>query len=65
MWILNAYYLPGHAEMLYPRVSPVNTFRLVFNAYYGGSYDILDDVSYFSPVPHLYEFSEVPNRCGQ
>jgi hypothetical protein len=65
MWILNAYYLPGHADLPYPRISPVNTFRLVFNAYFGGNYDILDDVSYFSPVPHLYEFSEVPNRCGQ
>ncbi len=63
MWILNAYYLPGHADKLYPTISPVNTFRLVFNEYFGGSYAMLEDVSYFSPVPKLYEFSEVPNNC--
>lgn len=63
MWILNAYYLPGHAEKLYPTISPVNTFRLVFDAYFGGKYDMLKDVSYFSPVPKLYEFSVVPNKC--
>jgi hypothetical protein len=63
MWILNAYYLPGHMEKLYPTISPVNTFRLVFDAYFGGKYDMLEDVSYFSPVPKLYEFSVVPNKC--
>ncbi|MCI0552917.1 MAG: hypothetical protein L0287_18350 [Anaerolineae bacterium] len=63
MWILNAYYLPGHSNKLYPTVSPVNTFRLIFDEYFGGNYDMLEDVSYFSPVPKLYEFSEVPNNC--
>jgi hypothetical protein len=62
-WILNAYYLPGETDGLYPSLSPVNTFRLVFNSYFGGRYDMLEDVSYFSPVPKLYEFSEIPNRC--
>jgi hypothetical protein len=62
-WILNAYYLPGHMDNLYPDLSPVNTFRLVFNAYFGGKYDMLADVSYFSPVPRLYEFTAVPNTC--
>ena len=65
MWILNAYHLPGHNDVLYPSISPVNTFRLVFNAYFGGKYDILEDVSYYSPVPHLYEFSVIRNRCAQ
>ncbi|MEW6402359.1 MAG: sulfatase-like hydrolase/transferase, partial [Chloroflexota bacterium] len=63
MWILNAYYLPGHSDKLYPDISPVNTFRLVFNSYFGGDYDMLDDISYFSPVPLLYEFSEIRNDC--
>jgi len=63
MWILNAYYLPGHTDKLYPSITPVNTFRLIFDAYFGGSYDMLPDVSYYSPVPKLYEFSEVPNTC--
>ncbi|HJS17969.1 MAG TPA: sulfatase-like hydrolase/transferase [Anaerolineales bacterium] len=62
-WILNAYYLPQGYDHLYPTITPVNTFRLVFNSYFGGRYDMLPDISYFSPVPKLYEFSEVPNRC--
>ncbi len=65
MWILNAYYLPEHNDELYPTITPVNTFRLVFNAYFGGNYDMLKDVSYFSPVPKLYDFSEIPNKCGE
>jgi hypothetical protein len=66
-WILNAYYFPGHNDALYPTISPVNTFRLVFNTYFGGKYDMLKDISYFSPVPKLYEFSdsEVPHTCPE
>jgi len=62
-WILNAYYLPQNADMLYPTISPVNTFRVIFNSFFGGNYDMLEDVTYFSPVPKLYNFSEVPNNC--
>ena len=64
MWIFNAYYLPGHEDELYPTISPVNTFRLIFNAYFGGDYEMLEDVSYFSPVPNLYDFTKIPNNCG-
>ncbi|MEO8355742.1 MAG: sulfatase-like hydrolase/transferase [Chloroflexota bacterium] len=63
-WILNAYYLPEPGSELYPTLSPVNTFRLVFNSYFGGKYDMLPDISYFSPVPKLYEFSEVDYNCN-
>lgn len=63
MWILNAYYLPENNDKVYSTITPVNTFRLIFNTYFGGTYDMLPDVSYFSPVPKLYEFSEIPNRC--
>jgi hypothetical protein len=61
--ILNAYYLPGKNDKLYPQISPVNTFRLIFDEYFGGQYSMLPDASYFSPVPNLYEFSEIPNPC--
>jgi hypothetical protein len=64
MWILNAYYLPEHNDELYSTITPVNTFRIVFNTYFGGGYDILEDVSYFSPVPKLYDFSKISNTCG-
>jgi hypothetical protein len=62
-WILTAIYFPGHKDVLYSTITSVNIFRLVFNAYFGGKYDILKDVSYFSPVPNLYDFSDVPHPC--
>lgn len=46
--ILNAYYLPSNGNnVLYESITPVNTFRLVFNLYFGESYDLLEDRSYF------------------
>jgi hypothetical protein len=46
--ILNAYYLPGNGnKVLYESITPVNTFRLVFNLYFGGRYDLLEDRSYY------------------
>ncbi len=45
--ILNAYYLPGGgSQKVYPTISPINTFRLVFDTYFGGSYGLLPDLSY-------------------
>jgi hypothetical protein len=46
--ILNAYYLPGNgAQKLYPNITPVNTFRLILNTYFGGNYPMLPDNSYW------------------
>jgi hypothetical protein len=61
---LTAIYFPGHNDVLYSTITPVNIFRLVFNTYFGGKYDILPDVSYFSPVPKLYDFAEIKNPCS-
>jgi hypothetical protein len=61
--ILNAYYLPGHNDLLYPTISPVNTFRLIFDAYLGADYPLLEDISYASPIPNVFDFSTVPNLC--
>jgi hypothetical protein len=45
--ILSAYYLPGDGEkLLYPTISPVNTFRIVFNHYLGGHFKLFKDTSY-------------------
>jgi hypothetical protein len=42
--ILNAYYLPnGGARALYPGISPVNSFRVVFNTYFGARLPLLPD----------------------
>jgi len=48
MNILNAYYLPnGGSEKLYSSITPVNTFRIIFNHYFGKKYPLLADKSYY------------------
>ncbi|MGB8251847.1 MAG: hypothetical protein WCF08_01415 [Anaerolineaceae bacterium] len=45
--ILNAYFLPNvQPGTLYPTLSPVNSFRLIFNQYFGGQYTLLPDKSF-------------------
>ena len=63
LWILNAIYFPDHKDKLYSTISPVNTFRFVFDTYFGGKYNILDDISYYSPVPDVNNFSKMPYPC--
>jgi len=46
--ILNAYYLQGNNAFLYPSISPVNTFRVVFNYVFGTDHQLLPDKQYFS-----------------
>lgn len=47
MGILNAYYLPSVDEdVLYSSITPVNSFRLVFNLYFGTGLELLPDNSY-------------------
>jgi hypothetical protein len=61
MNILNAYYLPyGGDRLLYSTISPVNTFRIVFNHYFATDYSLLEDISYYSPS-NSYDFSIVTN----
>ncbi len=44
--ILNVYYLPNEKDFLNSSVSPVNSFRLIFNNYFGTDLEILPDYSY-------------------
>lgn len=69
MSILNAYYFPGEgAQVLYESISPVNSFRALFDTYFGGALPLREDVSYYSRYEKPYEYEIVPNRrpgCGQ
>ena len=62
--ILNAYYLPNvDKAILYPSITPVNAFRLVFNLYFGTDFELLPDNSYFSYEEHSpYEFFDVTEK---
>lgn len=45
--ILNAYYLPGVEDsLLYETISPVNTFRIIFNQYFGTNFPLLGKRTY-------------------
>jgi hypothetical protein len=58
--ILNAYYLPGDGgEVPYDTISPVNTFRLIFDRYFGGDFPLLEDISYYS-VNGDFGFERLP-----
>lgn len=42
--IFNAYHLPGvEKDVLYSSISPVNSFRLIFNLYFNANLDLLED----------------------
>jgi hypothetical protein len=63
MAILNAYYLPEDGDQfLYETISPVNTFRIIFNHYYGGNYGLIEDISYYSRHVDPFNFILVPNE---
>ncbi|HCE16447.1 MAG TPA: hypothetical protein DEQ80_01175 [Anaerolinea thermolimosa] len=62
--ILDAYYLPdGGAAKAYPGMTPVNTFRLVLDYYFGQNLGFLPDRSYHSPYRQPYQFQEVTTPC--
>jgi hypothetical protein len=58
--ILNAYYFPDDgAAQLYPTITPVNSFRVMFNTYFGQQFDLLEDRVYFSTYEQPYHLSDV------
>lgn len=63
MAILNAYYFPDREATLYPEITPVNSFRLLFNNYFNADFDLLENVSYYSQYPYAYQFEVIPNTC--
>ncbi len=48
---LSTFYFPDrqYDGLLYPEITPVNTFRVIFNKYFGTQLDLLEDVTYLSP----------------
>lgn len=67
MQILNAYYLPGVDKgYLHPSITPVNSFRLVSNLYFGTNYELLPNRNFtFVDHLHLYDFVDVTDRLKQ
>lgn len=59
MKILNLYHIPEEEGLLYSSITPVNTFRVVFNDLFTTDYPLLADRSYFSVSEDPYNFEEV------
>lgn len=59
MEILNAILLPDHIESAKSIKTPVNTFRVIFNNYFGSDYDLLPDRMYYSTLERPFDFKDV------
>lgn len=58
--IFNAYYFPDqNYSNLYPDITPVNTFRIILDQYFGLELETLEDKSYFSIMTAPYDFLDV------
>ncbi|MGH2621737.1 MAG: hypothetical protein ACRDHG_14380, partial [Anaerolineales bacterium] len=64
MRILNAMYLAGHGpDGLYPAITSVNTFRVIFNTLFEAGLPLLPDASYFSDYQNPFDYTSVPAEC--
>jgi hypothetical protein len=62
MNILSAYYFPGAGrDHLYSNITPVNTFRILFDTYFGEDLGRLPDISYYSVNPDKFRFTVAPD----
>ena len=49
MTIINTYFVTEESKAyLYETITPVNSFRIIFNQYFGADYPLLEDVSYYN-----------------
>jgi hypothetical protein len=67
--IFNAYYFPGMENKgLYASITPINSFRVMLNNYFGANLPLLEDKTYFSNWDTPYNFEDVTSRtetrCG-
>ena len=60
MSILNAYFIPGDTYgLLYPSITPVNSFRVLLSRYFGLPVELLEDENYFSSPEEPYNTTRV------
>ena len=56
--ILNALHLPGVETARLPdTLTPVNTFRIIFNEYFGARYELLENRHYWAEPKQLYRWT--------
>lgn len=65
MPILNAYYLPdGEQAVLYPSISPINSFRLILNQYFAANLPYLDDKQFYAESlrGRFYQYMDITSE---
>lgn len=63
--ILNAFYFPQSKKVNpYNSITPVNTFRFIFNEFFNGKFELLKDRSYFSKWSKPYDFILVDDKLN-
>ena len=61
--IFNAYHFPNlDDQLLYPTITPVNSFRLILSHYFNTEYPLLPDESYFSDDVAVFQFEPITNN---
>ena len=64
--ILNAYYAPEISEnQFHENITPVNSFRIIFNEYFNGNYEILEDRNYWNNADAPWDFHDVTEIIGR
>jgi hypothetical protein len=65
--ILNAVYLPGEgADAELGSFTPVNTFRIIFDRYFGADLPLLPDRSWvYRDTEHPYQLTEITDRLAR
>lgn len=67
--ILNAYFLPDKVATqsgFYDTITPVNSFRVLFNTYFGEEFEMLEDKNYIFPNDNAYyRFIDVTERVQE
>jgi len=59
-----AYYFPDQQyDLLYDEITPVNSYRVIFNQYFGESNRMLEERSYFSASRTPFYFVDVTERA--
>jgi len=64
--ILNAYYLPNlHINPLYEHITPVNSFRVIFNAYFSTHFELQDDLIFYNGNSKGFTFTDITKESKQ